>query len=73
MPDDPNLFQREPVLVLLNGIAAVVNVVLGALVALDVIDWTGAQIAEVVTATQVVANLIGAVVRSAVYAPANVP
>lgn len=68
-----NLLQKEPVLLLLNGIAAVVNVVLGTLVAVDVIDWTPAQIASVVASVQAVANLIGGVLRAAVYAPGNVP
>lgn len=66
------LLQKEPVLVLLNGIAAVVNVVLGTLAAVDVIDWTPAQIASVVASVQAVANLLAVVLRQAVYAPANV-
>jgi hypothetical protein len=63
--------KSEPVLVLLNGIAAVVSLVLIALVALDSLSWTPAQITAVVAAIEGGANLIAAVVRSAVYSPAS--
>lgn len=66
------MLKTEPVLVLLNGIAGVVNLVLIALVALGVIDWSLDQIGAVVAAIQGGANLVGAVIRAAVYAPASV-
>lgn len=64
--------RKEPVLVLLNGIAGVVSLVLVALVGLDALGWTLAQCGLVVAAIEGGANLIAAVVRAAVYAPATV-
>lgn len=63
--------RSEPVLVLLNGIAGVVNLVLVALVLLSVIPWDGQQVTAVVAAVQGGANLVGAVIRSAVVSPAT--
>lgn len=61
--------RSEPVLVLLNGIAGVVNLVLVALVVTGVLDMSGEAIAAVVAAIQGGANLVGAVIRAAVVSP----
>lgn len=58
--------KSEPVLVLLNGVAGVVSLVLVALVALGSLSWTGGQVAAVVAAIEGGANLLAAVIRSAV-------
>lgn len=63
--------KSEPVLALLNGIAAVVNVALVALVATGGIDWDPGQITAVVAAVQAGANLIAVVVRANVVSPAT--
>lgn len=56
--------KTEPVLVLLNGIAGVVNLVLVALTATGTVSWDGATCAAVVAAVQTGANLVAGVVRS---------
>jgi hypothetical protein len=63
--------KTQPVLVLLNGIAAVVNLVLGALVVTGAITWDPTQVAAVVAAVQGGANLVALVVRASVYSPAT--
>jgi hypothetical protein len=63
--------KSEPVRILLNGLGAVVNLVLVALVLIDVIDWDPAQIAGVVAALQGALALTAEVVRASVVSPAT--
>lgn len=63
--------RTEPVLVLLAGIAGVVDITLVALSAVGVITWDGGQTAAVVAAVAAVAGLLGAVIRASVYSPAT--
>lgn len=60
----------EPVRVLLNGLGAVVNLVLVALCAIGAISWDGRQVAAVVAAMQGVCALVAEVIRTQVT-PAN--
>lgn len=58
--------KSEPVRVLLNGLAAVVNLILVALAVTGAIDWDGTQIAAVVAAVQGATALVAEVVRTQV-------
>ncbi len=58
--------KTEPVRVLLNGLAAVVNLILIALAAVGVIDWDAGQIVPVVAAVQGASALVAEVIRSQV-------
>lgn len=70
-PEDHGWFQREPVLTFLGGLAGVVEVILLALVGLEVIAWTPGQTAGVVAAVAGVATLLIATLRSIVVSPAT--
>lgn len=63
------MLKSEPVAVLLGGLASCVAVVLGALVAVDVIAWTPTQVAAVVASIGAVTALAVAVIRAAVVSP----
>jgi hypothetical protein len=72
IPEVPtDILNKEPVLIFLNGIAAVANVILVALQALGVVDFEGDQITALVIAIQSVAALASLVIRSAVVSPAT--
>lgn len=71
-PPAQPLLEREPVRVLLNGLAGVVNAVLIALKLTGAIDLDNAAIAAIVTAVTTATALAGEIVRTAVYAPANI-
>lgn len=63
---------REPVAVFLAGLAGVVDIGLIMATALDWVTLTNEQCAAVVAFVSAVCALIGAVLRSLVYAPATV-
>lgn len=65
------MFKKEPVLILLNGLAVVANLVLVMLTLLNVISLDGTQTAAIVATVQGVTALISAVVRGEVYSPAS--
>ena len=63
--------KSEPIRILLNGLAAVVNLILIALVLVHALAWDPAQIAGVVAAIQAVCALLAEVLRAAVVSPAT--
>jgi hypothetical protein len=65
------MLRTEPIVVLLNGLGAVVSTVLAALVLTDVIGWDAAQIGGVVAAVTAVCGLLSLVLRAAVVSPAT--
>ena len=58
--------KSEPVRILLNGAAGVVNLILVALVLTGVVDLDGTQTAAIVAAVQAVCALLAEVVRAQV-------
>lgn len=62
---------REPVLVILNGLAAVVGLVLAALVKVDVLQLDAGQVVAITAAVAGVCNLVGLAIRSTVTSPAT--
>lgn len=58
--------KSEPVLILLNGLAAVVNVILIALVATGIVNLDTGQCAAIVAAVQSITGLASLVVRAQV-------
>lgn len=71
-PTTDGPLDREPVAIFLTGLAAVVAAGLAAADALDWVSLDTDQTAAVITFTTAVTGLIGAVLRSRVYAPATV-
>lgn len=69
--DDFSILNREPVLIFLNGIAAVMNLIFVALQLLGVVDFESDQIVGLVAAIQAVAALASMMIRSAVVSPAT--
>lgn len=65
------MMKRQPIRVLLLGLAGVVDLVLVALVAVGVIGWDSGQIAAVVAAVSGVCVLVAEVLRASVYSPAS--
>lgn len=67
-----SLIEREPVRVIVNGLAAFVNLLLIALVAVHTIAWDAGQCAAVVAAVQAGCALVSEALRTQVFSPATV-
>lgn len=63
------MWRREPVLVALAGLNAVVVAVLTALMTLGVVDISGEQLAAVSAAVVAVSTFVGAILRANVVSP----
>ena len=63
------MWRKEPVLIALAGLDAVVVAVLTALMSLGVIDLDGSQLAAIAAAVLAVTTFIGAILRGAVVSP----
>jgi len=65
------MFKKEPVLILLGGLAVLVNLALVMLVLLNAITLDGIQTAAIVATVQGFATLTAAMIRGNVYSPAT--
>ena len=63
------MWRREPVLIALAGLDAVVVAVLTALMTLGVLDIDGTQLAAVSAAVVAVTGFVGAILRAGVVSP----
>lgn len=63
--------KREPVLIILAGLTAVLGAVLEATNALEVTSLTQAEVAAVLAAVGSVLSLVGAAIRGTVVSPAT--
>lgn len=66
------LFQREPVLVILNGFAGAVSLTLVAMAAVGTLSWDASTIALVVAGIEGWTNLFGMALRAYVWPDAKV-
>lgn len=63
--------KHEPVLIILNGLAAVLSLGLAAGNVVGMFDLTAGQIAAIVAFVAGVTNLVGLAIRAAVVSPAT--
>lgn len=71
-PASGGITQTEPVAVFLAGLAGIIDLGLIAASALDIVHLTDGQTAAIVACVTAATALIGAVLRSKVWAPASV-
>lgn len=65
------MWRKEPVLIALAGLDAVVVAVLTALMSVGVLDIDGSQLAAIAAAVLAVTTFVGAILRGNVVSPAT--